>query len=259
MGEQDSAGQAMAPAAKLEIGSVLSRSFGVVRRNLMSLGAVTLLNVFFQGITFHLFLGDLMNAAEGEAADGMSGLPDSGSALLYWLLALAFSAFLMAIVTYGTVQDLRGRPEGLGQWLRYGLNVILPAIVLMLVWYVIITLGIILLIVPGVILLLMLWVVFPVMVMERPGIVASLRRSAFLTKGNRWRLLGMTLLMAAIMGAVFWVITSALPFAGPGSALYNAISAVFGIYWLVVLGVTYYDLRMAKDGIDIGRAAAVFD
>ncbi len=259
MGEQDSAGQALAPVAKLEIGSVLSRSFGVIRRNLISLGAVTLLNVIFQGVMFHLFLGDLTNMAMGEAAGEASGFPDGGGIAAYWLLAVVFSAFLMAIVTYGTVQDLRGRPEGLGQWLRYGLNVLLPAIVLMLVWYVIIVLGSILLVVPGVIFLLMLWVVFPVMVMERPGIIASLRRSAFLTQGNRWRLLGMAVLMGAIMGAVMWTISFALPFGGLGSAIYNAISAVLGIYWLVVLGVTYYDLRMAKDGIDIGRVTAVFD
>ncbi len=259
MGEQDRAGQAVVPTAKLEIGSVLSRSFNVVRRNLMALGAVTLLNVVFQGVMLLLVTSGTMSGVFFETGSDISTNIDFGSLAFGLIPSLVFNAFLIAIVTYGTVQDLRGRPEGLGQWLRYGLNVMLPATVLMLVWYVIIMLGSLLLVVSGVIFLLMLWVVFPVMVMERPGIIASRRRSAFLTKGNRWRLLGMALLMGAIMGAVLWFISRTLPVAGLGSVLFNAMSAVLGIYWLVVLGVTYYDLRMAKDGVDIGRTAAVFD
>jgi len=265
MGEQQGAG---ATTAKLDIGSVLTRSFGVVRRNLASLGVVTLLNIAFQGAMFHLFLRDWADAADG----GDEVFPDGGSVALYWLLTIVFSAFLMAVVTYGTVQDLRGRRAGLGEWVRNGLNVLPPAVVLMVVWNIIIGAGIILLVVPGVIFVLILWVVFPVMVMERPGIVGSLRRSAFLTKDNRWRLLGLALVLAIVLGGLIALTTGTfthesggtvetftLPFSGEGSVLGHATSGICGIFWLVILGVTYYDLRMAKEGVDIGRTVAVFD
>lgn len=258
MGEQQDRGAAVGGLGKLDIGSVLGRSFGVIRRNPISLGLVTLIYVAFNALTYYLFLGDMMDSAMSGGGVAVTSNVDFATVAIYWVVAGVFSAFLVALVTYGTVQDLRGRPAGFGDWLRHSVNVVLPMILLAIVWYVIIAVGMILLIVPGIILMLMLWVVFPVMVMERPGVIGSLRRSAFLTKGNRWRLLGLFLLLAVIMG-VLMAATLAVPFAQPGSILGGAVSAVLGIFWLVVLAVTYHDLRLAREGVDIGRVTAVFD
>ena len=43
--------------------------------------------------------------------------------------------------------------------------------------------------VPTVIVAIMLYVTVPVVVIERPGVIQSLRRSVQLTKGHRWTLL----------------------------------------------------------------------
>jgi hypothetical protein len=260
MSEQHGADDIGPLAAKLDIGSVIGRSFSVARRNMAPLGVVTLIYVIFQAVTFQLYMKPIMDAAGNlDSGSEMPGAPDGAVLALYWLFTLVFNAFLIAIVTYGTVQDLRGRPASLGEWFRVGLSAALPTVVLTLVWYVIIGTGTILFVIPGIILMLMLWVVFPVMVMERPGIVGSLRRSAFLTQGNRWRLLGLLLLLGVVMGLLVGLVTFVVPFGGEGSILSSVVSAVLGIFWLVVLGVTYYDLRMAKEGVDIGRVAAVFD
>jgi hypothetical protein len=228
----------------------------VVRRNAVSLGVVTLVYALFTVVMFRLFLGDTLNVPQ---TSGMPASPNMGSFAAYSLIVSLFGFFLVAVVTYGTVQDLRGRPAGLGDWFRTGLGAALPTCIVAVVWYVIVIVGIILLIIPGIIFMLMLWVVFPVTVMERPGIVGSLRRSAFLTRGNRWRLLGLFLVLAVIMGLLEAGAAFILPFSGPGSFVGSAVSAAVAVFWLVVLGVTYYDLRMAKEGVDIGRVTAVFD
>ncbi len=54
--------------------------------------------------------------------------------------------------------------------------------------------GVALLIVPGVYWSLMLFVVMPAATLEPVGPIESLKRSAFLTKGVRWRLLGLSLI-----------------------------------------------------------------
>jgi hypothetical protein len=254
MGEPQSSAGSAAPLQKLNIGSIFSRSFSVIRRNIGPLAVVTLLSFLFQIVVSELS-GTYALGTEAETAPAWI-LP------LIWLPSLAFSAFLFGVVTFGTVQDLRGRQAGLGEWLRHGLQALLPVALLSIVYYVVVAVGTILLIVPGIIFMLMLWVVFPVVVMERPGVLASLRRSAFLTKGNRWRLLGLTLLMVLSMGAVLgvlmFIMSSAMSVA-PLSIGFSAVYAVFGIVWMISLSVTYYELRIAKEGVDIGRVAAVFD
>ena len=47
------------------------------------------------------------------------------------------------------------------------------------------------LVIPGLVLSTIWWVAIPVAVVERPGTVASLRRSSELTKGVRWRIFGL--------------------------------------------------------------------
>ena len=57
--------------------------------------------------------------------------------------------------------------------------------------------------IPGLIIYTVLWLVVPVAVVERPGIVASLRRSSMLTKGYRWQIFGMVLILGVADGGGF--------------------------------------------------------
>jgi hypothetical protein len=119
----------------------------------------------------------------------------------------------------------------------------------------------ILLIIPGLILLTMWFVAIPACVVEQTGPWKSLRRSAALTKGNRWKVFGIMLLLfivTVVAGALMGALTVA---AGTTigllanllwSALIGAFSAILGV-------VTYHDLRVAKEGVDTDQIAAVFD
>lgn len=65
--------------------------------------------------------------------------------------------------------------------------------------------GLTLFIVPGLFVLVIFWVSLPVSIIERKGVLASFRRSAELTKGHRWRILGIV-----AMTVVCWLVVGVI-------------------------------------------------
>jgi hypothetical protein len=112
-------------------------------------------------------------------------------------------------------------------------------------------------------------------VLERLGIWASVRRSWLLTRGFFWRTLGVLLLIALIVGVVSQVVTTPLsllfgaatalidPNASfeayiPAAVLYLltillslVISAVTAVVQSAAVALIYIDLRMRKEGLDL--------
>jgi uncharacterized membrane protein len=117
----------------------------------------------------------------------------------------------------------------------------------------------ILLIVPGLIVATMLWVAVPVAVVERPGVMRSLTRSAALTKGSRWQVFGIALLIGigAIVAAYFVAVVFGRGTAG--SFVSWLATATITAFAASVTAVGYTTLRFAKEGVGIDEIAAVFD
>jgi hypothetical protein len=106
------------------------------------------------------------------------------------------------------------------------------------------------------------WVVaIPVCVLERLGPIASLVRSAALTKGHRWTIFGILLILLVtimVVGAVNMVCLSV------GGRIFGSLAnvlvlAVWAAYFNSVWAMLYHDLRVAKEGVDVDQIAAVFD
>jgi hypothetical protein len=116
---------------------------------------------------------------------------------------------------------------------------------------------------------MMYWLVIPVVVMERPGVFASLTRSAQLTKGVRWRLFGTILVPVAVGFAlqltVVWgtglsylaIISNQGSMAGV--IAFFLVNALASANFAVVNAVAYYDIRQSKEFVEIDQIAAVFD
>ena len=124
-----------------------------------------------------------------------------------------------------------------------------------------IVLGFALLIIPGLSLYTMWFVAVAACVVERTGAWTSMRRSRELTKGHRWKIFGVALLLI-LLSLVNRVLRLMLVSAGGetlaliGTMIWIAISYAFSS---VVIAVSYYELRAAKEGIDIEQIASVFD
>jgi uncharacterized membrane protein len=164
-------------------------------------------------------------------------------------------------VMYGVIQELRGRAFSVGDSLRIALNRFLPMLGVVISTALLIGLGTVLLIVPGLILACMYYVSMPACVAENSGVFKSMSRSRFLTTGNRWKVFGTFLLMllggiiiGGIVGAIFAL-------AGRPALLVatQVAGAIVGAFNGVLVSVFYYQLRVAKEGVDIEKIAGVFD
>jgi hypothetical protein len=263
------------PSSRFLVGPALSQSFEIMFRNIVPFGIIALL------LTAPLFFLDLVSydptfemqqttmdsgspddpeAANLYTASVTSGFVYSGTGIFLYFIVWALAT---AAMSYGTYESLRGRPASLGQCLKKGLPLIIPAIVVTILWALATFAGFLLLIIPGIILGTIWYVIIPVTVVERPGIFAAFGRSAELTRGNRWRVFGISL----VVGVIVWVINmlaglTSLVTAGNASAVLLVgwiVAAVNLVIGSVVVAVVYYYLRIAREGGSIEDIAAVFD
>jgi hypothetical protein len=234
---------------EFRVGQVLNRSFNLLSRNFLIFFLVAAVaaapNVLINQGTEH----DLSGARAGWVGIGA-------------ILTIILQMISQALVLYGAFQDMRGRPVNLGEALRVALGRLFPIIGVAICVGVGVFLAALLLLVPGLILLTMWYVSTPVCVVEQKGPMASMGRSSELTKGHRWKIFGMILLVV-IGGAIASAIILAL-LAASGSGVLIALgtlawNGVWGAFYAIFAVVTYHDLRVAKEGVDVHEIAAVFD
>jgi hypothetical protein len=179
------------------------------------------------------------------------------------IAALAFCLLLApAAISFGVAQEISGRGFSFGQSVRITLRRSPAILALTLLIGLCGIFALALLIVPGVIVFTVYSVTIPACMIEGLGPLKSMSRSAFLTKGNRWRVFG--ILSELYIGGI--AIEQLVHFilerlTGDIAAL--AISLTFdivlGAFTAVALGVLYAQLRVAREGVDIEHIAAVFD
>lgn len=116
--------------------------------------------------------------------------------------------------------------------------------------------------IPGIWLMTVWAVAGPAEVAERVGVFASFRRSAVLTRGHRWPILGLLALWAAVfvVGQMLTgVIIITLGHAGNGSNISGPIlGSVSSLAYDVGAAALYLELRRAKDGVGLGEVDHVF-
>jgi uncharacterized membrane protein len=123
-------------------------------------------------------------------------------------------------------------------------------------------LGMALLIVPGVILALMWSAAIPSCVIERQGPIKCLGRSASLTKGHRWALLGLVVLVVIVALILYGVVFGLL------FLTHSPTAMAIGLLFVATVGMTFgsllqasvfRNLRLAKEGIGTEEVVAVFE
>jgi hypothetical protein len=258
-------------------GAVLATSVTVWIRNLVPFTLLGLLA--YTPLFLYLWLGPPL-ALEGARLD-------TGRAGLMTAVTLLLDLLATGMMVYATVQYTSGRPVTVGQVITAGARRVLPLVGVTLLAALCIggaagailvpallvrSTGLaVLLGIPAVIitviLVCMLWVALPVAVIERPGLVAALRRSRELTAGYRLHIFA-TLL---VIGAVRWLLSELLGLAltdADGSpvlgreldvVLSMTVSAIGGAFVAVTSAVSYQGLRAAKEGIGVDQLARVFD
>jgi hypothetical protein len=257
---------------EFRIGRVISRTFSVLSRNIVKFSVVTgiavLPTLLFPQPSFE------------NAGNPFTNVPLMVIALV---LFLVLSLLSQAIIFYGAFQDMRGRPVNLSDGLQVSLGRFFPLIGLgFIIFMTLIGIAIVtgllaavpivvyftpLIIIPVVTLFVAWSMGTPACVVEQVGPVRSLGRSQELTKGSRWRILGLFLLTAipgliisVLVGAVMGAISVLVP---GGLLLMQIVTLVWQAIWTaffsIILAVAYHDLRVAKEGIDTDQIASVFE
>lgn len=260
---------APAPAAgEFRVGQVFSRAWTVLSGNVTK----------FLPLTAILALPELFNLFTGKSATitGASGTatpnapPDlsagallaiGGTAIAFLIVWIILNVVTEATVLYGSFQAMRNRPVEIGESFKKGLARLGPIIGLSICAGLSIGLSAMFFLVPGLILLSMWFVALPACVVEGLGPFGSMGRSAELTKGHRWQIFGIWLVLWLVQVIVGAVLIAILTVGNDVIAIIGqaAWSTFIGAYQSIVVAVTYHDLRVAKEGVDIDHIASVFD
>ncbi len=225
----------------LRIGTVIRRSLRISGTLLLPLIAIAVV-----AHSPHIF------AALARGADATQDLQ---SALEFQLLDAVLAQLLSAAVAYAAILELRGTRVSLFQIPQVIGSRMFPIVVVGLISQMAVLLVNVqaILSLVALFIITVLFVAVPVVVFEQPGIAESLRRSARLTYGRRWNILGLlgvfviiTLLAYILLHLCFGEQSDVLD---PGYltalSVFRAFLAVFGS---VVAAVTYDELRRISGG-----------
>lgn len=235
----------------LSVGEILDVSFTLYRRHFTTLATVA---VLCSGIPVLLSL--YIQAAGGV----LQNLPLT---LVYYVTFTILSSIATAATVFVVSESYLGRPLEAGEALRRATPLFGRLIVCSLLLAIVVMFGFLCFFFPGVVLLCGLLLAFPALVLE-PGTspLAALSRSWWLTRGSRWRMLGLLVTLFILLYvpiiAIAALITLFLP-AGGGAQTHDvATLAVVGVLQMLlypllycVLTVAYYDLRVRKEGFDL--------
>ena len=258
------------PDRQVSIGRVFGRAFGTIGSNpVTTLGIAFLFSALPQ--TLFNQLTRMMGMSQGAK---LAPAATVGLGLVGMILAIALYAIVQGALVRSTVDHEEGRHPGLGESIMAGLVVAIPLIVMAIISGIAMMIGLVLFVVPGVILFLMWSVSAPALVDERLGIMGALERSSYLTRGYRWRIFGMVLVLV-VLSWLAMALMATLVVAG-GSFSFQAMAkaqqdpSIVAIVVLLIMqtlisvvsGVThaslFVELRNAKDGPSDEALADVF-
>jgi hypothetical protein len=236
---------ALDSGGQFRIGSVINGAWNVFSANFPLFFGVGL----FVGLPHLLFL-------RGTQASGAGWSVVIG--IFAWLLLATIG---QTVILYGAFRKLRGQPVDIGETLQRGLTRFLPLVGLAFLYSLGIMLGLLLLVVPGIILMVMWAVVVPACVVEGLSPTASMSRSSKLTKGHRWKIFGVMLLLLVLNFIASGMLALVLAPTGHAVATIGDFvwTAIWTAFWNCLLVMIYHDLRVAKEGIDTEQIAAIFD
>ena len=247
----------LATVSDFQVGSVIGRGVSVFFRNIVAFAIITVL-LFVVPIVLTAFVFVTMDPVAAIILT-----------ILVWLIAYFW---LSAALVYGVVSDLRGTKAGIGEILRGALSVLLPVSLISIVVGVLVVLGWMVFIIPGIFLYVIFWVAVPAAVVERTGVIDSMKRSLELTKGNRWKVFFVLVLWIVISFIIQMVVAFAVGIpmmpadqmtapqvSTAGMWIADIVNMLLAGIGASILAVGYHDLRVAKEGIGSEEIARTFD
>jgi len=202
----------------------------------------------------------MMQRDAGAMADPSAMFRNSYITIIAGLLSFVCALLLQSALVRATIEDLNGKRPSFGDCIQIAIRFLLPTLAIGLLVGLGAGLGLMLLIVPGIILWLGWSMAVPVLIQERRGVFGSMSRSRALTKGSRWSLFGLFLILIIIAMIIQWGMLLVLVLFGGiiaeiGAAL---VQTVVSMMLSIATAVSYVELRQAKEGASIDELAEIF-
>ncbi|MDG4895636.1 hypothetical protein P9272_18880 [Mesorhizobium sp. WSM4976] len=247
---------------RFEIGRVFSNTFGVIGRNI---GLCVGLAALFAGLPtliIRMSTQSQINAMlePGAMPDPSAAFRNSSVTIIAGLISFVCTLLLQSALVRATIEDLNGKRPSFGDCIQIAIRFLLPTLAIGILVGLGAGIGLMLLIVPGIILWLGWSMSVPVLIQERRGVFGSMSRSRALTKGSRWSLFGLFLILIIIAMIIQWGILLVLVLFGGiiaeiGAAL---VQTVVSMVLSIATAVSYVELRQAKEGASIDELAEIF-
>ncbi len=248
----------------LGILNVLSQGLSIfVKRLPLILGISMVLGIGLNLFNYFLF-GDIMFSNPEAMFTTTSGLISYGAIIV---ASIVVSTLITAIITLAAYDAYLSRPMRLGTYVSVGLKNFFILFVISIVTTIAMSIGMALLIVPGVILYLMWVVVIPSVVVEQSGF-GALSRSRELTKGYRWPILGLVVILLVVLTIIQALLGALLgfgfaaAFTGTSGLFYmlfqGAVSSVSYAIYACIIVMLYARLKEIKEGVGMSDLADVF-
>jgi len=245
------------------IGAVLGKGFSIFFKNLpafLLISAITVVPLLFYGLSWSPYNATSLEDLQWSLTK---------YALISFLGGIMLQNLAVAAITFGVVEEMRGRHASIARCLGVGLRRMLPALGVSLLAFLCMLLGLLALVVGFFVVLCMLYVAVPASVIEQNGVGRALSRSAYLTKGNRWNIFGLMVVTGLIGIALNWAVQAALidkidglipPDQWKKYVLVEyGVSLFNGAFTATMAAVAYVFLRNDKDGVGVGELAKVFE
>jgi len=232
----------------------------------------------------------LLLVVQGQAAGVTTGASQINwfSAIVSMAVALVVASVTKAVLVFPTMQNLRGQKALVSDlWKSVPVlpAVIVAGAILSLPSFVSLAVqglfpgdaaamgisGVVVGIV-GLVLLLMWWLYAPTIAVERGGVLHGLRRSNYLLSGQRWRVFGLLVIVGVATSAGVIAIAllggfsitdlallASVQSTSPIGIAFFILSAVISAFEGVLTTVSYYHLRVEKEGAITEDLVQVFD
>jgi uncharacterized membrane protein len=249
-------------AAPLAIGTVLGRAVGVMTGNPLTVFSIAFLFGALPQVLLTFFT-QVNPAGDSLAQAGLVALYVG-----YFVVFILCSALSQAALVRATSAYLDGRVAGLAECVRAGIGKAIPVIGLSILFTLGLMFGLLLLVVPGIILFVRWSVASAALVEEDGGVIEAFSRSNELTRGARWHVFFLMIIVLVISWLISAIATVPALMAGLDQA--NAVptatsialtlvtSTITTALWSTVVTSLYFSLRDRRDGPRSQQLADVF-
>jgi hypothetical protein len=259
--------------ASFRIGKVFADSFDLLGRNLPLLLGMALIFSGLPTLATELVSRGATDAAFDDFEFSSQDLAFATGMLGSMLLGLVQQAAVMR----AAVEDMAGERPSFADCMGTAFAVFLPTLGIALISVLIIFAAWLLVALSAFVLgpfavlagiavaafVMVIWVrwavALPALVQERPGVFGSLRRSAALTKGSRWAVLGLILVLLVLVVVLVGVSLVANQFpTAIELALVVLESTASSLIGTIAIAVAYVQLRLVKEGTSVTDLAKIF-